>query len=186
MFSSIFKELAGHLKDQVHIWDGKELLEVSETIEKGLKLAERSRENALISEDRSWITYFVMRQQQLDIIHHMVDLTSQVYMRLPQAERLIFIFFEELSKDVKSDYYTGRCEQALKEMGENMLNMPLPAGRVEFEIRSALLQLRLELLNYLSIAKKKKKKKNRVVKKIEQTSKIVVTLDECPAYNLNE
>ncbi|MDT2258342.1 hypothetical protein P7H06_00365 [Paenibacillus larvae] len=64
--------------------------------------------------------------------------------------------FEELSEDVKKEYYTGRSEQKLKELEDRYKKMPLPTTREEFELRSALLQLTRELYIYLMEAKKQK------------------------------
>lgn len=157
LFSDIFVNIAKHLRDNTVIWDGKELLEVSEQIESGASLAKRSMENTLLfGWDPYWRVYFYMRGEQLDSIHRMIDLVAQVYQTLPQGEWVAAIF-EDISQSVKEDYYTGEAEKELQELNARYKEMPLPESREEFEVRSAILQLNRELVHYLAIAKKQKK-----------------------------
>jgi uncharacterized membrane protein YgaE (UPF0421/DUF939 family) len=159
LLSRIFKEIALHLVDnQNHIWDGKELLQASDAIEDGNNLAERSAENHLLNGNSYWVRYFEMRRQQLESTQRMLDLVAQVYQSLPHAI-LISHLFEELSEEVKTEYYQGTVEKHLIELEQEFKKYTLPASREEFEVRSALLQLSVELKNYLSIAKRSKKRK---------------------------
>jgi uncharacterized membrane protein YgaE (UPF0421/DUF939 family) len=158
LFSQIFKEIALHLRDENHIWDGKELLLVNEVIEKGSSLASRSAENKLLHGDGYWERYFGMRSHQLESTQRMLDLVAQVYQSLPHGASISQLF-EELSEEVKSDYYKGHVENHLRQLEQEFKQYPLPLTRDEFEVRSALLQLCVELKNYLSIAKKSKKRK---------------------------
>lgn len=157
LFSDIFVNIAKHLRDNTVIWDGKELLEVSEEIERGASLANRSMENTLLfGWDPYWRVYFYMRGEQLESIHRMIDLVAGVYQTLPQGE-LVAVIFEDISQTVKQDYYTGEAEKELQELETRYKLMPLPKSRDEFEVRSAILQLNRELMHYLAIAKKQKK-----------------------------
>jgi uncharacterized membrane protein YgaE (UPF0421/DUF939 family) len=158
LFSQIFKEITLHLRDENHIWDGKELLLANEVIETGGSLASRSAENKLLNDDGYWQRYFVMRSQQLESIQRMLDLVAQVYQSLPHGASVSELF-EELSEEVKSDYYKGHVENNLIQLELEFKQYPLPLTRDEFEVRSGLLQLCVELKNYLSIAKKNKKRK---------------------------
>ncbi|MEC0228339.1 aromatic acid exporter family protein [Paenibacillus alba] len=159
LFSDIFVNMAKHLRDNTVIWDGKELLEVSEEIEQGAALAKRSMENRLIfGGDPYWRVYFFMRGEQLESIHRMIDLVAQVYQTLPQGE-LVAGILEDISHSVKEDYYTGESEKDLKGLDDRYKMMPLPESRAEFEVRAAIFQLNRELMHYLSIAKKQKKQR---------------------------
>jgi uncharacterized membrane protein YgaE (UPF0421/DUF939 family) len=77
---------------------------------------------------------------------------------LPHGEAVAEVF-ADLSNDVRNTYYTGIVEARLNALEKSFKQMPLPATRSEFEARSALLQLCLELKTYLSIAKQLKRKK---------------------------
>ncbi|MFE5317315.1 aromatic acid exporter family protein [Paenibacillus sp. NPDC056579] len=158
-FSQIFVQISRHLKEPDYIWSGSELLEGQELIRCGLQEAERSKENALfLQDDPLWTVYFLMRKQQMESIDRMIQLVAQVYQTLPHGELLASVF-EGLSEDVKVDYYTGRAEKALESLEVGFRQMPLPDSREEFEVRSALLQLMMELKAYLAVAKRRKKQK---------------------------
>jgi uncharacterized membrane protein YgaE (UPF0421/DUF939 family) len=158
LFSQIFKEIAMHLRDENHIWDGKEILLANVVIEQGSSLAIRSAQNKLLQGDGYWQRYFGMRDHQLESTQRMLDLVAQVYQSLPHGASISQLF-EELSVEVKSEYYQGNVENHLSQLEQEFKQYPLPLTRDEFEVRSALLQLCVELKNYLSIAKKSKKRK---------------------------
>ncbi|NRF94018.1 aromatic acid exporter family protein [Paenibacillus frigoriresistens] len=159
LFSDIFVNMAKHLRDNTVIWDGKELLEVSEEINHGAGLAKRTMENTLIFGGDPYLqVYFFMRGEQLESIHRMIDLVAQVYQTLPQGEWVAAIL-EDISQSVKKDYYTGDAEKELQALDARYKQLPLPESREEFEVRSAILQLNRELMQYLSIAKKQKKQR---------------------------
>ncbi|MFC0214732.1 aromatic acid exporter family protein [Paenibacillus chartarius] len=155
LFSDIFLHFAAHLRDTSQVWDGAELLAAEETVNRGRQLADKLQQNSFSMSGGKWTLYFYMRGEQLESIHRMASLVAQVYEALPQGGHLADVF-EELSRDVKESYYTGRSEMRLRELETVFRSMPLPATRGEFEIRSALLQLMLELHGYLGVAKKTK------------------------------
>lgn len=156
LFSSIFLHMAEHLKDPLTIWDGHELLEAPDTVKQGLELAARARENKLFQTYDGWTPYFEMRRQHFDSVQRMIELLAQVYQTLPHGEAVARLF-TGLSADVKSEYYAGNVEASLLNLEQEFKKMPLPVTREEFEMRSALLQLCLELKTYLNMAKKVKK-----------------------------
>jgi uncharacterized membrane protein YgaE (UPF0421/DUF939 family) len=159
LFSQIFMEFAYHLKDhENHLWDGKELLQAESAIQKGVALARDADENKLFYGEEGWKQYFEMRNQQFDFIQRMLDSIALVYQNLEHGQAIAQIF-EALSEDVKLEYYTGNVEAQLHELEYQFKQMALPVTRAEFEVRSTLLQLVLELKSYLSVAKKKKKMK---------------------------
>ncbi|MNI28330.1 hypothetical protein D3C73_821030 [compost metagenome] len=168
LFSEIFVHIAVHLRDNDTVWDGKELLEAREAVDRGAELALKSADNTLIfNVETYWRVYFFMRGQQLDSIYRMMDLVAQVYQTLPQGE-LIALIFEELSSDVKEDYYVGRTLEELDLLDQQFKELPLPTTRTEFEVRSAMLQLNRELKQYLSIARQQKKqRKDKLQKQYE-------------------
>jgi uncharacterized membrane protein YgaE (UPF0421/DUF939 family) len=155
--SRIFIEMAKHLRDPSHIWDGIELIQAMETIQRGKTYAERVADNAIFHADREWLVYFEMRDRQLEMIQHMLLLLARVYEHLPHGEMAAQLF-DTLSEDVKNVYYTGVVEEQLKRLEMTYEAMPLPQTRAEFTTRAAILQICLDLGHYLSIAKEKKKK----------------------------
>ncbi|OXM88260.1 hypothetical protein CF651_02185 [Paenibacillus rigui] len=158
LFSRIFVEISKHLKDNGYIWSGTELLEAENLLEEALALVRRSNENMLFREETAWAAYFYMRKQQLESIERMMQLVAQVYQTLHHGELLSGVFIE-LSEDVKGEYYTGRAEQEIAALENRFRRMKLPESREEFEIRSALLQLMMELKAFVAVAKREKKQK---------------------------
>lgn len=157
LFSDIFTHFAKHLRETNTIWDGNELLEATDQIKEGLLLSKRSSENSLFRADHNWYVYYLMRQQQLESIHRMVDIIAHVYTILPHGH-LVAEMFEELSKDVKAKYYTGKVSDMLERVEQEFKQTNLPVSRSEFEVRSSIMQLAIELKNYMSIAKSQKQK----------------------------
>ncbi|MFD2673006.1 aromatic acid exporter family protein [Marinicrinis sediminis] len=157
-FSLIFVHIANHLGKKEYVWDGEELILAAQYLQEGEDWSKRAFENALFRENPDWQIYFHMRRQQLDSIERMMDIVSQVYESLPHGELAAQVFLE-LSEDVKHEYYTGRAERELTELEQQFKGMELPATRAEFEVRSAILQLCVELRHYLSYAKREKKKR---------------------------
>lgn len=156
LFSVIFLQIARHLRDASHVWDGREVLEAHDAIAEGEQAAQKAEENRLFAGPTYWPVYFQMRRRQLESIQDMLDLVAQVYASLPHGQ-LVAELFEELSLDVKSETYAGKVERHLLELEDRFKNMPLPQTRDEFEVRSAILQLCFELKYYLNIAKRDKK-----------------------------
>ncbi|WNQ09176.1 aromatic acid exporter family protein [Paenibacillus aurantius] len=155
-FSSIFEHLARHLRDPDQIWNGQEIIRAGDSIRDGLSHARTASENSLFQQQEEWPRYFAMRSLQLESIQRMLGLVSQVHESLPHGQSIAALF-EELSGDVRSEYYAGNVERKLDELERDFQRMPLPETRPEFEVRSALLQLCLELRTYLSVAKARKK-----------------------------
>lgn len=156
LFSAIFIHMADHLRDPATVWDGSELLEAPEAIKEGLELSRRAAENKLFQSQDQWTPYFEMRRQHFDSIQRMIDLLAQVFQTLPHGEAVAGLF-DSLSEGVKSDYYAGEVEVSLLRLETEFKAMPLPSTRAEFEMRSALLQLCLELKTYLAMSRKGKK-----------------------------
>lgn len=157
-FSAIFRHIAGHLNDKDYIWDGSELISANDSIKEGIHLSGTIVENALFKTEEYWMQYFLMRRQQLDSIQRMMLLVSRVYETLPHG-KMTAALFETLSKDVKQEAYMGNVETMIADLERSFKIMDLPRTREEFEARSAILQLFLELKGFISIAKSGKKKK---------------------------
>lgn len=154
-FSVIFTQMARTLSDPAYMWDGKELIDAEDAIKRGLLAATREMENHVIHADEAWNVYFYMRKEQLESIQSMMQLLSQVYRHLPHG-KMVAELFDQLSRDVLAEEYTGRTEHLLEELEREFAEMELPKTREEFEVRSAILQLCRELALYLKIAKRHK------------------------------
>lgn len=154
-FSVIFTQMALTLRDPAYVWDGKELIGANQAVQRGLTAATREMENHVIHPDEAWNVYFYMRKEQLESIQNMMQLLSQVYRQMPHGE-MVAELFDQLSRDVLAEEYTGRTEKLLMDLELEFQQMELPDTREEFEVRSAILQLCRELALYLKIAKRDK------------------------------
>lgn len=169
-FSIIFARIAQTLRDPDEVWDGKELIDAGKEIRAGQEASHRAMENQMLHPDEVWSIYFYMRKEQLESIQNMMQLISQVYQKLPQADDVAELF-EQLSHDVTEEVYTGRTEFLLERLEKELKTMELPASREEFEIRSAILQLIRELALYLKLAKKNKAPTSVAARKAAITSR---------------
>jgi uncharacterized membrane protein YgaE (UPF0421/DUF939 family) len=155
-FSIMFQRIGEYLRDAQSDWSGGELLSAEKTIDNASHLALRNMENEWFRSDQpNWYVYFKMREEQLESIRQMLTLTAQVSHAVPQGDALAHVFFS-IGDDLKEDHYTGNTERKLDELETFFKLMPLPQNRQEFETRSALLQLMLEMRRYLAIARNKK------------------------------
>lgn len=158
-FGEIFAEMAAVLRDPGRVWSGSQLLELEDDVAEGEGRAQREQHNRPWEPDFYWTVYFAMRRRQLESLAAMLQLLSYVYGRLPQGE-LLADLLEKIEGDISSDYYEDRTRLALAELRRHYRTMELPRTRDEFEARSALLQLCLELERFLDTASRHKKRRN--------------------------
>jgi uncharacterized membrane protein YgaE (UPF0421/DUF939 family) len=152
----IFQEIGDYIRTAQSTWDGEQLLQAEQAIRAGMMLSHRVRENEMFKDQHFvWYRYFEMRDRQMDSVRHMLTLTAQVSDALPQGEKLSTIF-AVLAQDIHEDFYTGATERELDALEAQFKQMTLPQSRAEFETRSALLQLMVEMRRYLAIAKERK------------------------------
>jgi uncharacterized membrane protein YgaE (UPF0421/DUF939 family) len=155
-FAVMFGQVAAYLRTIESTWNGADLIIAEQVVMKGLVVARRELENEWRhAEPSGWLRYFEMRHAQLDMIRQMLVLTAQISLALPQGQRLAECF-ETLTLDVREDHYTGLTERNLYELEQQFRSMQLPQTRAEFEARSAMLQLMVELKRYLAVARDKK------------------------------
>ncbi|MEW4370053.1 aromatic acid exporter family protein [Paenibacillus kandeliae] len=155
LMSAMFAQIGRTLEHPAYVWDGNEVIEATRKAEQGLVVARRELENQFWHPDESWVVYFHMRRQHLDSIQTMMQLVSQLYCKMPNAEQMGAIF-EQLAEDVKAPYYTGKTEKMLIAFQQTFVKLDLPDTREDFEVHSATLQLCRELDQYLKISKRDK------------------------------
>ncbi len=136
-------------------WDGLELIELELIFNEAESLAIRNVENHLLRKDEHHYRYFEMREKQFDILHRMLPIISQLDEHVPQ--RMMFSrFLEDLSAHVKEENTAYYYIEQLKEIREEMRDLPLPGTREEFETRAKLHHLMNEMSRYLDIKKNAK------------------------------
>ncbi len=155
-FEVILLEFAAHLRDPYRNWDGKEIYEAEDLINKGKSIAIQDVENHFMRKQNKDYYYLEMREDQLELLKHMMRIIavfSAVELHVKQKE-MFAEFLESLSENVHSGNTTDKFLDELTELQKEIRKTALPQTREEFEIRANLFYLIFEMENYLKIKKK--------------------------------
>lgn len=148
--ASLFTQLANHLENEGYIWDGREILSISELIEQGKAEALLNAENAMTRDEINDYQYFEEKEKQFETIKRMLALVSHVQKVVVQGEMLAVMLrklAEKLGRGKHAEL--GEMRDEIRVLRREYEAMPLPTTRDEFEIRAALLQILNELESYL-------------------------------------
>lgn len=149
-FRTIIKEFAIYLRNGESKWDGKELLETTNLLDKAIKLAVLENENRLVHGEKTAFDYFVMREKQFVLLERMMPIVSSLNLQVPQGTQ-IAEFLEELGSRVHPGNTAYLFLEKLHDMVNAIKQAPLPLSREEFEIRASLFYLLREIEEYLYI-----------------------------------
>ena len=137
-FKTILYELSVYLRFGVSDWDGKEIPETVDLLQKGKNLAMQNIQNHILRYEDQYYYYFKMREKQFEIIERMMPYISKMNDTVEQSETVANLL-EELSKSVSPVNRVPYFLDRIKKMKKGFEEMPLPTSREEFEVRSALL-----------------------------------------------
>ncbi|MED1205234.1 aromatic acid exporter family protein [Heyndrickxia acidicola] len=162
-FRKIFEEIICYLRTNSMSWDGREITETGDLLEKGIQLAFRDVENHLMTNESYYYTYFKMRQQQFEIIERNLRLITSISHMVEQRQ-MVADFIEELKENIKPRNTALKRLEKLEQLQESIQDMELPKTREEFEARAALFQFLREMEDYLIIKStfKEKQKRNEI------------------------
>ncbi|WP_199616343.1 aromatic acid exporter family protein [Paenibacillus alkalitolerans] len=146
----VLNELAKYLKEGYGLWDGKEMLTLSDLLKKARNLAILEVENNLTRKDNPFFYYFELKQQQFQVLERMLPIVSRIDAKLEQGVR-IGEFMEDISGNIHrlSDTGTGAYIEKLKRIREYHKQLPMPENRAEFENRANLFNLANELESFI-------------------------------------
>ncbi|WP_203361819.1 aromatic acid exporter family protein [Bacillus sp. REN10] len=167
-FYQIFHHITLYLRDNDHMWDGKEITETAELLKEGKMLAYQDIENHFLREEKLFYSYFSMREKQFEKIEHILWIVTSLSHEVQQAH-IIADFMEDLSTNIHPGNTVQLSLQKLQKMKAEFEQMELPTTRKEFETRAALFQFVQEMEQYLLIKssfKGLKKRKKAVRSKI--------------------
>lgn len=150
LYKKIFSEIAKYLKEGDTLWDGKELVEAVEVLNKAKALAFHDVENHLTRKANLFYLYFDMREKQLEIIERVLPKITALPVIVQQAE-LISVFMEDLSENIHSGNTASHYREKLKEVKVEFAKMPLPDDHRTFLAMAALYQFIEEMDAYLAI-----------------------------------
>ncbi len=157
-FSVILYEFAVHLKDSNRKWDGKEIIEAEELINKSKSIVIQDVENHLFRSENREYHYLQMRGDQLEILKKMVPIIGIVSSSEPELHVKQRSMLADLIENISENVHSGATIHiALKKLAayeESISETELPQTREEFEIRANLFYLNFEIKNYLNIKKK--------------------------------
>ncbi|WP_264738494.1 aromatic acid exporter family protein [Cytobacillus firmus] len=149
-FKIIFDEIVKYLRTHESSWDGREITETLELIDKAKTLAFRDVENHFRRDDNLYYHYFKMREKQFEIIERVLPSVTSIALPVEQGE-MIADFIEELSDHIHPGNTAILFLEKLYRMRVSFENMELPKTREEFEARAALLHFVKEMEQYLVI-----------------------------------
>ena len=150
LYSKIFHEIALYLREGDSSWNGKEIVEVSEVIEKGKALAYKDVENHLNRRQNLHYLYFDMREQQFEIIERVLPKITALPV-ITSHSHLVADFVEDLANHVHSGNTAHRFISELDAVKEEFASMPLPTDHEKFLAMAALYQFIEEMEQYLRI-----------------------------------
>lgn len=149
LISKILNEMASYLKEGYTLWDGKELLLLSDTLQKAKRLAILDAENNLLRKENSYQAYFEHKQRQYDILERMLPSISRITVQMEQGIR-IGDFVQELSHHLNNRSQTAYFREKLRDIRDYHKHLPLPESRNEFENRASLYTVANELERFIN------------------------------------
>ncbi|WP_027092775.1 aromatic acid exporter family protein [Cohnella thermotolerans] len=148
LIGRILHEIASYLKNNYTQWDGKEILQLSETLAKARDLAALDAENRRYGRSNSYALFFEKKQIQFQLLERMLPMVSRITAQMEQSTR-IGNFVEELSVHFQSGKETNRFYVMLRGIREYHKGLPLPETREEFENRANLFSMANELERFI-------------------------------------
>lgn len=149
-FQRILYEIALYIRDQNRVWNGNELIETEQILERAMKLVSVDKENHLIRSDHTYYDYFNMRAKQYELLKKMLPLVSNLEDVDYNSDKTAQ-FFEDLSESVHAGNTAILFIERLNELIKIVRAEALPKTREEFETRANLFRLLHEIEDYLLI-----------------------------------
>ncbi len=150
LYKKIFSEIAKYLREGDTLWDGKELVEAVEVLNKAKALAFHDVENHLTRKENLYYLYFDMREKQLEIIERVLPQITALPVIVQQSE-LVSVFMDDLSENVHSGNTASHYREKLEDVKVEFAKMPLPDDHQTFLAMAALYQFIEEMDAYLAI-----------------------------------
>lgn len=155
-FKVILYEFSAYLRDSERDWDGKEMVEVENLIEKAKSIAILDVENHFLRKKDKDYHYLEMREDQLELLKQMIQVVANAASsEVPFKQKIMLAdFFKYLSDNVDATDTSADSLHKLDACMMTIKNSPLPTTREEFEVRANLYYLFFEIENYLNIKRK--------------------------------
>ncbi len=164
LYRAIFSEIVKYLRNGDTSWDGKEIIEAADLLNKAKSLAYKDVENHITRKENLHYLYFDMREKQLEIIERVLPKITALPVMVQQTD-LVADFMQELSENVHSGNTAKRFRDKLEIVKEEFAKMPLPETHEKFLAMASLYQFIEEMDEYLMIKQSFKGLKNKEKKK---------------------
>ncbi|MBN2981876.1 aromatic acid exporter family protein [Cohnella algarum] len=153
LISVILSEFSVYLKNGYTLWDGKEMLQLSDLLDRALRMAQLEEENYRPGKKGGYRTYFHNKRKQYELLERMLPHVSQITAQVEQGLR-IGQFMERLSEHMKRQGESGgdrhdNFYESLRGIREYHKGLPLPETREEFETRANLFAAANELERFI-------------------------------------
>ncbi|MDY7221985.1 aromatic acid exporter family protein [Halalkalibacterium halodurans] len=166
-FRTILRELACYVRTGESEWDGREIPETADEIQKAKSIAMRNINNHFLRYEDQYYHYFKMRERQFDILERIMPFLSSLDDTVVQSDKIADLL-EELSEAVSPvntvSYFQGR----IQDIRSYFEARELPKTQKEFETRSALYYVIHELEEYLRMKESLYEKQNKKEKSRER------------------
>ncbi|NGM82432.1 aromatic acid exporter family protein [Paenibacillus sp. 7124] len=149
LITDTLNEIAAYLKEGRTHWDGKEMLELSDSLQKAKSLILLDTENNLLRKDNVYGEYLVNKRQQYEILERMLPSISTYTVKTEQGIR-IGNFIGELSEGLNKRKQTAEFHETLRSIRDYHKTLPLPETRKEFENRASLYTIANELERFIA------------------------------------
>ncbi len=155
-FQIILTEIAKYIEKGNLDWSGKEFAQTEQILEEAMQLVDLDKENHFYRDKHSYYNYFIMRQNQFELLESMLPLAT----RLPKKDdvsTLVADFYLKLAGSVHPGNTAFIFLNELEDLREKFKAKELPQTHEEFETRASLFQLMNELDAYLRLKNRFKK-----------------------------
>lgn len=137
LIAKILNEYAIYLLDDFTLWDGKELLTLSDLLRHSIGMAQLDSENNKKQTKNNYLIFFENKQKQLDLLERMLESISHITSQTGQGVR-IGEFLLKLSNEFCDSQQGKQLYEDLLRIREYHKQLPLPLDRSEFENRAHL------------------------------------------------
>ena len=139
LYQKIFYEISIYLRNGDTAWDGKELIEAIQALNKAKTLAFKDVENHVTRKDNLYYQYFDMRERQLEIIERVLPKMTALP-AITEQSIIVADFLKELSDSVHSGNTAVYFLEKLEGVREDLAQLPLPKDHSTFLAQAALYQ----------------------------------------------
>lgn len=149
-FLIIFRQISNLLRKEEDNWLRSEMKELEKLFEEATELAKRDKENKIDGSNHSYSEYFLMRQQQFQLLREMLILIDELSEKEKLSNKLV-VFIDKLGEAVHTDDTARAFLKELEVLKNNFKKVELPKTYQDFETKSVLFRLLQVIERYLSV-----------------------------------